>query len=260
VKDAGMTLLVDLHYSDNWADPGKQVVPEDWRDAQTIEELGVEVRTYTQDLIQTLVDQGARPDIVQLGNEIAPGMLLHIPGAVPNADQWGNMEDMDVSPVNGSASDWPSLGLLLREGVAAVHAVDPTIRIMLHLANTTSPNAITAWIQAARAEGVDFDILGLSCYTNWHGPPSFWENTFQTLASRFSDLDYVIAEYGPEARRANEIVRDIPDQRGLGTFIWEPTQSGAWGPSLFTTTGTTRQAQSEAFAIYDDIREDFGLP
>jgi arabinogalactan endo-1,4-beta-galactosidase len=259
MKDAGMKLLVDLHYSDNWADPGKQIIPEAWRDVQTIEELGAEVRAYTQDLVQAMVDGGARPDIVQLGNEIAPGMLLHVPGANPAPDQWGNM-NMAVNPINGSSSNWANLGLLLREGVAGVQAVDPSIRIMLHLANTTSPNAITAFLQSARAQGVDFDILGLSCYVNWHGPPSFWQNTFNTLASRFSDLDFVIAEYGPEARRANEIVRDIVDQRGLGTFVWEPTESGVWGPSMFTRSGNTYQASSEAFAVYDGIRADFGLP
>lgn len=261
MKDAGMQLLVDLHYSDNWADPGKQVIPEAWRDVQTIQELGVEVRTYTQDLVQAMVDGGARPDIVQLGNEIAPGMMIHVPGETPDADQWGNM-NMRVNPINGAASsaNWPNLGLLLREGIAGVHAVDPTIKIMLHLANTTSPNAITAYVNSARAEGVDFDILGLSCYVNWHGPPSFWQNTFNTLASRFTDLDFVIAEYGPEARRANEIVRDIADQRGLGTYVWEPTESGVWGPSMFTRSGNTYTARSDAFAVYDGIRADFGMP
>lgn len=259
-KDAGMKLLVDLHYSDNWADPGKQMIPEAWRDVQTIEELGAELRTYTEDLVQYLVDQGARPDIVQLGNEIHPGMLFHVPGENPVADPWGNMDDKEINPINGLVSNWTNLGLLLREGVAGVHAVDPSIRIMLHLANTTSPNAITAYVTAARTAGVEFDILGLSCYTEWHGSPTFWQNTFSTLASRFTDLDFVIAEYGPEARRANEIIRDLPDQRGLGTFVWEPTQSGSWGPSMFSNTGSEYQALSEPFAIYDAIREDFGMP
>ncbi len=259
-KDAGMKLLVDVHYSDNWADPGKQFIPEAWRGVETIEELGAEVRSYTRDLIQTLVDRGARPDIVQLGNEIHPGMLIHVPGEMPVADPWGNMDDMEVNPINGLSTNWTNLGLLLREGVAGVEEVDPSIRIMLHLANTTSPNAITAYINSARAEGVEFDILGLSCYTAWHGPPTFWENTFNTLASRFTDLDFVIAEYGPEARRANEIIRDLPDQRGLGTFLWEPTQSGTWGPSMFSNSGSEYQALSDHFDIYDGIREDFGMP
>jgi arabinogalactan endo-1,4-beta-galactosidase len=259
-KDAGMKLLVDLHYSDNWADPGKQMIPEAWRDVQSIEELGVEVRTYTQDLVQYLVDQGARPDIVQLGNEIHPGMLYHVPGENPVADPWGNMDDKEINPINGLVSDWTNLGLLLREGVAGVQAVDPSIRIMLHLANTTSPNAITGYINSARTAGVDFDILGLSCYTEWHGTPTFWQNTFNTLASRFTDLDFVIAEYGPEARRANEIIRDLPDQRGLGTFVWEPTQSGTWGPSMFSRADNQYTAITDAFAVYDGIREDFGMP
>jgi arabinogalactan endo-1,4-beta-galactosidase len=259
MKDAGMKLLVDLHYSDNWADPGKQVIPEAWRDVQSIEELGANVRSYTEDLVQTMVDAGARPDIVQLGNEIAPGMLIHVPSDNPDADQWGNM-DMDVNPINGASSNWTNLGLLLREGVAGVKAVDPSIRIMVHLANTTSPSAVIAWVNAARGQGVELDILGLSCYTAWHGQPVAWEHTFRTVAAAVPDLDFVIAEYGPEARRANEIMRDLPDLRGLGSFVWEPTQSGVWGPSMFSYSADTYQALTAAFAIYDDIRADFGLP
>jgi arabinogalactan endo-1,4-beta-galactosidase len=259
MKDAGMKLLVDLHYSDNWADPGKQIIPEAWRGVQSIEELGANVRSYTQDLVQTMVDAGARPDIVQLGNEIAPGMLIHVPSDTPNADQWGNM-NMDVNPINGASSNWTNLGLLLREGVAGVQAVDPSIRIMVHLANTTSPSAVIAWVNAARAQGVDLDIVGLSCYTQWHGQPVAWEHTFRTVAAAVPDLDFVIAEYGPEARRANEIMRDLPDQRGLGSFVWEPTVSGSWGPSMFSYSADTYEALSPAFAIYDGIRADFGLP
>ena len=166
MKDAGMQLMLDLHYSDNWADPGKQMIPEAWRDVQSIAELGAEVRAYTEDVVRAMVDGGARPDIVQLGNEIHPGMLIHVPGAAPIADPWGNMDDKIMNPIHGASSHWTNLGLLLREGVAGVHAVDPSIRIMLHLANTPSPNAITAFVQSARAQGVDFDILGLSCYVS----------------------------------------------------------------------------------------------
>src|SRR5690606_1232072 len=66
IKEAGMALMVDFHYSDTWADPGKQVIPEAWRDAQTIEELAERVKSYTKDSILTLVEGGARPDVVQI--------------------------------------------------------------------------------------------------------------------------------------------------------------------------------------------------
>jgi arabinogalactan endo-1,4-beta-galactosidase len=258
LKDAGMKLLLDLHYSDNWADPGKQVIPERWRDITSIEALGESVESYTREVIQHLVGSGARPDIVQLGNEITPGMLIHVPAENPNADQWGNMNKV-VNPINGSTANWTNLGTLLRKSVEAVHAVDPTISIMLHLENTENTGGVIDWITAIRNQGVEFDILGLSCYPAWQGSPAVWQTTFQTVTRYFPDLRFVIAEYGPEARRANEIMRALPDARGLGTFLWEPTQSGPWGPSLFTRQGNTYTAMGGAFAVYDAIRADFGV-
>jgi arabinogalactan endo-1,4-beta-galactosidase len=259
VKDAGMKLLVDLHYSDNWADPGKQVIPESWRDAASIDDLGERVKAYTSDVIQKLVDAGAAPDIVQIGNEIAPGFLIHIPSATPNADQWGNM-NMLTNSVNGAVNNWVNLGSLLKKGIEGVHAVDPNIKIMMHLANTQNAGGVLDWVTRARAQGVSFDILGLSCYTQWHGQPSVWENTFKTLARNVPDLKFVIAEYGPEARRANDIMRALPDERGLGTFVWEPTQSGTWGPSLFAASSKKYTALETAFGVYDQIRADYGMP
>lgn len=260
MKDAGMGLLVDLHYSDNWADPGKQIIPERWRDTTSIEALGESVKSYTSDVIQHLVDAGARPDIVQIGNEIAPGMMFHVPASVPNADQWGNM-NMVVNPIGGSTSNWANLGLLLKKGIEGVHAVDPNIRIMLHLANTQNAGGVLDWVTNAKNNGVDFDILGVSCYTSWHGQPAIWENTLKLVARNHPDLDFVIAEYGPEARRANEIIRELPARRGLGTFVWEPTQSGTWGPSMFSFNASSEvyTALPAPFAIYDGIRDDFGI-
>ena len=186
-------------------------------------------------------------------------MLIHVPSDAPDPDQWGNMRhgrepdqrrvfelDEPRTPVAGG-----------RGGRSRRQPVDP------HHApprQHDEPERHHGLARIGARAGRQLDILGLSCYVNWHGPPSFWHNTFQTLASRFTDLDFVIAEYGPEARRASEIVRDIPDRRGLGTFVWEPTQSGVWGPSMFSNSGDTYQAQSEAFDIYDGIRADFGLP
>src|SRR5438132_4579725 len=78
IKDAGLSLLLDFHYSDNWADPGKQCVPVAWQKFTTIEQLASAVHDYTKDAISQLIAGAARPDLVQIGNEITPGMLLHV--------------------------------------------------------------------------------------------------------------------------------------------------------------------------------------
>ena len=78
----------------------------------------------------------------------------------------------------------------------------------------------------ARNQGVEFDVFGESCYTAYQGRPSAWRSTFTQLSDRFPQLKFVIAEYGPEQRAANDVIFDLPDQRGLGTFNWEPTHPG----------------------------------
>lgn len=258
VKEAGMGLLVDLHYSDNWADPGKQIIPERWRGVTSIDELAEDVKLYTSTLVQQLVDAGARPDIIQIGNEITPGMLIQVPSSDPKPDQWGNLNKI-TNTINGSASNWANLGLLLKKGAEGVRSVDPDIKIMLHIENTSRASGVVGWVNNARSRGVEFDILGLSCYTTWQGQPDVWENTFRTVADAFPDLTFAIAEYGLERRRANDIMHDLPDARGLGTFLWEPTQSGVWGSSMFTYLGNAYQANAEDFAVFDAIRSDYGL-
>ena len=258
VKRAGMGLLLDLHYSDNWADPGKQVIPEAWRAASSIEELAAHIETYTNDVVSALVDGGARPDLVQIGNEITPGLLIHVPAASPEPDQWGNINKL-TNAVNGSTANMDNVARLLKAGVAGVKAADPSIRVMLHLENTESFTGVRDWVEGVRSRGVELDVLGLSCYTAFQGEPAIWQDTFEQLAKSFTDLSFVIAEYNPEATRANRIMADLPEGRGLGTFFWEPTQGGAWGPSLFTYENSVAHANADAFAEFDAIKASLGL-
>lgn len=255
IKQANMGFLLDFHYSDNWADPGKQIIPESWRHAETIDELAALLKSYTRNAIATLVDAGARPDVVQIGNEITPGLLIHVP--TNNTDCWGNHSARNA--LNGSTSNWEHLAALLRAGIDGVKEVDPSIRTLVHLENTDDPTGAADWIRTAQQLGVEFDILGMSCYPAYQGPPSVWVNTFTRLAESFPDLSFVVAEFGPEARAVVDVVSNIPGDRGLGAFHWEPTLSGAWGPSLFTLTPDGYRANDEDFALYDELRDQVGL-
>jgi arabinogalactan endo-1,4-beta-galactosidase len=256
IKAEGMGFLLDLHYSDTWADPGKQIIPESFRDASSISELAMHVSTYTTEILSALIAAGARPDMVQVGNEITPGMLIHVPNS--DTDCYGN--NATANPISGSSSDWDNLATLLEAGTAAVRAVDPTIKVMLHIENTDDLAGARWWVDNAVSRDIDFDVLGLSCYTAFQGPPSVWRVTFEALAADYPELEFVIAEYNPERTLANQIMRDLPDGRGLGTFLWEPTQSGSWGDSLFTPNNTLLlRANPTDFAEYDSLRQSLGL-
>jgi arabinogalactan endo-1,4-beta-galactosidase len=256
VKAAGMGLLLDLHYSDTWADPGKQVIPEAWRGLQSVAALAEQVQAYTVDVLGALVAANARPDMVQVGNEITPGLLIHVPTA--NTNCYGNNSATNQG-VNGSANNWDNTATLLRAGIAGVRQVDSSIQVMLHIENFESANGVLGWVRNAQMRGVEFDVLGLSAYEAFQGPSSAWRATLQTLATQLPGLDFAIAEYNPQRRLLNDLMREMPERRGLGTFFWEPTQSGEWGQAMFDWQGNTATARAADFAAYDQMRTDFGL-
>jgi arabinogalactan endo-1,4-beta-galactosidase len=222
IKDAGMGFLLDFHYSDNWADPGKQCVPVPWYNRTTIADLAIAVHDYTKDAIQQMIAGGARPDMVQIGNEITPGMLIH------HCDSGGQPISGMNHVVTGSISNWTNLGMLLKAGVAGVREVDSTILIAMHIDRGNDLNSSRSFITNATNQGVAFDVFGESCYTAYQGQPSAWQNTFTMLASMFPNMKFIVAEYGPEQRAANDIMWNLPNNRGMGTFNWEPTTQGAW--------------------------------
>ena len=262
VKAAGMGFLLNFHYSDNWADPGKQCVPVAWQ-GMTFTQMVQALGDYTKNAVRQLVAAGARPDIVQLGNEITPGMLLHL------CDESGL--PTGTSTINGSALNWGNLGQYLKAAVAAVEEVDPGIQIMLHIdrggdkPSEEPGHALTSsigWVQNAIAQGVRFELLGESAYQRYQGDPNSdadtvatWTSTFSGLASRFPDLKILAVEYGPLQREINDVVFNLPGERGLGTFVWEPTRQGSWntGHALFSMSGTKYDATSD-LALYDAMK------
>jgi len=252
VKDAGMGLLLDFHYSDNWADPGKQCVPVAWQGYTTIADLATAVHDYTKASIQTMIAGGARPDMVQIGNEITPGMLIH------RCDSGGQPISGMNNPITGSISNWTNLGMLLKAGVAGVKEVDSGIIIAMHLDRGNDLNSSRSFISNATTQGVQFDVFGESCYTAYQGQPSAWMNTFTMLASMFPNMKFMIADYGPEQKAANDIIFNLPNNRGVGTFNWEPTTQGAWntGHDLLRRSGTTYTAQPD-LALYDQMKIDY---
>jgi arabinogalactan endo-1,4-beta-galactosidase len=217
VKAAGMKLLIDFHYSDAWADPGKQFTPSAWKDLSN-QDLAKKLHDWTKDAIDQMVKANAKPDMVQVGNEITPGMMTDHGGSA-------------------NANGWPVLGSFLKAGIAGVKEADPDALIMLHLDRGGDANfngavgaanrTARAWIDNALAQGVQFDVLGLSCYQRWQGPPEGWHANFLDLAQRYPKLKFVMAEVDAQAVQANDIMMSLPDNRGLGTFIWEPTANNA---------------------------------
>jgi arabinogalactan endo-1,4-beta-galactosidase len=265
VKQAGMALLVDFHYSDNWADPGKQCVPIAWQQHTTISSMAAALHDYTRSSIELLIKHGARPDMVQVGNEITPGMLLH------QCDTGG--QPTGSHSVTGSTSNWTNLGALLKAGVDAVKEVDPSIFVAFHIdkggdkASETKGAALQTslnWIKNA-LKYTKFDAFGESTYQRYQGDPNNveatqagWQSTFSGIAKQYPDLLLFSAEYGPMQREINDVLFGVPNKQGVGTFNWEPTTRGDWntGHDLFRRSGKSYSVQPDV-QLYDPMKLDY---
>ncbi len=222
VKEAGMKLLLDFHYSDYWADPGKQYKPAAWKNL-SFEELKKAMYDYTKDVIQQLKDQGTMPDMVQVGNEINHGIIW------PD----GNVANMD------------NLAQLLSAGIAAVKSVDPSTTIMLHVALGGQNDESVFFIDNMLARGVYFDIIGESYYPKWHGTLDDLRDNLNDLVRRYNK-DVIVVEYSAVKEDVNKIAFELPNGKGKGTCIWEPLSTWA---KVFDDKGKA----NELIKLYDEI-------
>lgn len=173
IKAAGLNWWLDVHYSDTWADPGNQTIPAAWQ-AASLTTLGDSIYNYTYKVLNTLKSKNLLPSIVQIGNETNSGFL------------W------DKGKVGGSFdTNWPNYAALVKKAADAVKAVDATIKIMLHVAGTSSAQ----WFfNNVKNQGIPYDIIGISYYPWWHNRTlSELQTDLNALATTF-DKDIFIAE------------------------------------------------------------------
>jgi arabinogalactan endo-1,4-beta-galactosidase len=244
IKRANMRFLLDLHYSDFWADPGHQDTPAAWQ-GQDLATLATTVHDYTRDVVAMLRAQGTPPDIVQVGNEVTAGMLW------PQGQIYV-----------GSQQRWVEFTTLLKAGIAGARAGAPpghAPQIMVHIDRGGDLGG-TQWFYDHMVDyGVDFDMIGLSYYSYWHGSLSDVRRNLDNTAARygkpiiivetayawtFDDYDghpnIISASTSPLSYPVNPegqalFIRDLlsltartPGQLGLGVVYWEP----AWIPGV----------------------------
>ncbi|MBR4559434.1 MAG: glycosyl hydrolase 53 family protein [Fibrobacter sp.] len=262
IKAAGMAFLLDIHYSDNWADPAKQIIPSRWRSVTSSDAMADSVYNYTYDLLSALKQVGATPTMVQIGNETTPGILMHVPNSSTNC--WGDGVDKAPASVGGDMSTSAgkaNAAKYFKAGIRAVKAVSQEIKTVLHIESIRKPNTINWWMtEIFKNQKVPADVMGFSAYTAYgDDKPDSWKNLFETLSSSYPDLEFIVAEYNGgdskdtykfdgSRKRTNEMVRGL--DRWIGTFFWEPTLSGAWGAPLFDWDGPDLRANKDAFEEY----------
>lgn len=242
LKAKGFKFLLDIHYSDSWADPGKQNKPAAWA-GLTFSALNDSVYAYTKNVISALKGQNALPDMVQIGNEITGGMLW------PDGKLYG---------VANPDSQWIKFGQLLKSGIAGVKDAADTnkVRIMIHIDRGGDNAGSIFFYDHVIAQGVNFDVIGLSYYPWWHGNLTQLSANLHDLSKRYQK-DLVVAETAypwtlqsqndgvgnivgpsttllpgypasPDGQKnfvvmLSQIIKDTTSGKGIGFFYWEPS-------------------------------------
>jgi len=215
IKAAGGKWLLNFHYSDTWADPGHQTKPRAWA-GLTKEELEERMYRYTRESIEALVAAGVRPEMVQPGNEIAPGILWpegKLYGAGDPAEQWETFSRFLKAAIRG-----------VKEGGG-----ERAIRIVLHIHCGGNGKKTRAFFEQIEQHGVAYDIIGLSYYPWWHGSLEDLRENLRRCATHFGKDVFVVetaypyraANVGGNAKARKEAMRQAQTAAGQQEFLAE---------------------------------------
>ena len=175
IKAAGLNLLLDIFYSDTWADPAHQYKPAAWENL-SFEELKDSVYQYTANVLLIFKSKNLLPNMIQLGNEINNGMLWD-DGRIGTDAQWDKFSQLLQSAYNGAQS---------------VLSPSDSVKIILQSATGGDINATRWFYDNLIDNGVDFDIIGLSYYPWWHGTLDELEANLNDAAVRYNKQIVVV--------------------------------------------------------------------
>lgn len=283
IKDTGLDLMLDFHYSDTWADPAKQWTPKAWENLSD-EQLYEKIYEYTKASLQHLVDAGATPDFIQTGNEISYGML------------WGKNTEPESSlkkTFMGNNANWDRFGKLLRQAIKACHEVCPDAKIVIHTERVAQHAVLSYFYDKMNQLDVDYDIIGLSYYPYFHGNMDVLKKAISELEKKFSGKEIMIVETGypykwevpgtthdvskdyPYTEAGQEkfvadLVKTLHEYKNVDGLFWWWLEYNAYGaglsnwynaPLFDSTTGKATKALTTLCTFLDDTNNiDTFLP
>lgn len=227
----GMKVCIDFHYSDFWADPGKQMCPKAW-EGMNIEEKEKALYEFTKESLIEILNAGVNVGMVQVGNETNNGM------------------SGETSPENTA--------ILMSAGSRAIREVSDAygqdIQVVLHYTNASDYDGINNILQKLQNNGVDYDIFALSYYPYWHGTFENLQNVMANIRDNYgketliAETSYcytledgdcngnsigeadLIEGYTASVQSQATALRDVcnlaNEAKALGVFYWE----GTWIP------------------------------
>ena len=228
-KPEGFKFLLDYHYSDTWADPGKQFIPKAWN-GMSHKQLVKAVFDYSRETIRKFREAGVMPDMVQIGNEVINGMLWP-DGKIP--ENWDNFAELVQAGING-----------VNAGCDTLNHPD----IMIHIDQGGNRQRTKYFFDKLLSYGIDFDYIGQSYYPWWHGTLLNLRENMIFMAETYKKPIILVevaycsspTEYrkkqapfpeSPEGQKqfledVNRIVLETPGNLGRGVMWWEPATYG----------------------------------
>jgi arabinogalactan endo-1,4-beta-galactosidase len=267
-RAAGMRTLLDFHYSDDWADGDKQIIPVAWQEIADVDALAQALYDFTYRTLGELARDGLMPDWVQVGNET-------------NGEILGRKEWDKHRPIQ-----WERNARLFNAGIRAVRdagkAAGSAPKVMLHVAQ---PENLEPWFAAATRAGVtDYDLIGISYYRKWSSesidglaavmrrmreryPADLvlvetaypWTLDYADSMQNLLGEDSLIKGYPatPDGQKKYliDLTQTVVDSGGIGVVYWEP----AW----ISTGCRTRWGQGSGWenaTFFDFHRRNEVLP
>lgn len=217
-KNLGLRIMIDFHYSDSWADPGKQTKPAAWA-TQDFATLKTSVATHTTDVLTQLKNNGVTPEWVQVGNETNNGML------------W---------PDGKASVSMSNFAQLINAGYDAVKAVFATAKVIVHISNGYD-NSLFRWMfDGLTANSAKYDVIGMSLYpsaANWASYNTQILTNMNDMVTRYGK-EVMVVEVGmswDNATVCNSFLTDlitktasVTGSKGLGVLYWEPEAYNNW--------------------------------
>ncbi|WP_210520088.1 glycosyl hydrolase 53 family protein [Hymenobacter terricola] len=229
-RNLGFRLLIDFHYSDSWADPGQQNKPAAWA-SLTFPQLKQALYDHTYSVLDSLKRNNIIPEWVQVGNETNDGML------------W---------PDGRASTNMANFAQLVDQGYAAVKAVNPTSKVVVHVSNGFNNSLFRYLFDGLTANGARYDVIGMSLYpttANWPMLTAQCQANMNDMVSRYPGKEVMVVETGmptnapiPTRQMLLDLMaktRAVPGGKGLGVMYWEP-EAYSWmgyGLGAWTNNG-----------------------
>ena len=197
IKDAGLYFLLDIHYSDTWADPEHQVFPYSWSIWSWYPDESV--YKYTKEWLGSLVSAGATPDFIQTGNEISFGMLwgFNLNGKYEDWDEYGGHLEATADWKDYTNKHWDNFTNMLKAAGRACREECPNAKIIIHTEQcANNPTLDVAFFNRIKQYGIDYDIIGISYYPYFKGPLANLDNGLTELEAHFPDKMIQLVETG----------------------------------------------------------------